>query len=474
MWRALAVLIVLAGCTVGPDYVRPPAPESTAYKEIAGWKPATPREAASGASWWSIYDDPVLDGLEAQIDVSNQTLKADEAAFRQASAIVAEARAGFFPTVSTTGAAQRASITESAARNGISQQFVQNAFSFTPTASWVPDLWGRIRRTVESDVANAQASAADLAAARLSAQATLAIDYFELRIADEQTRVLEASVDAYQRSLDIVRNQFNAGFAAETDVVTAETQLENAQAQLVGVGVTRATLEHAIAVLVGKPPSDFAIPRASIGGSVPVPPAGMPSALLERRPDIAASERAMASANAQIGVAISAYFPDLTLTASAGFSSTALANLFSLSNSAWSIGASATETVFDGGLRPAQVQAARALYDEEVATYRETVLAAFQQVEDELASLRILQQQAAAQDIAVNSARRAVELTLNQYQAGTVAYTNVVVAQTTALGDEQTALTILQERLVASATLVEALGGGWSRSDLPTLAADPR
>jgi NodT family efflux transporter outer membrane factor (OMF) lipoprotein len=482
--RPLVILLAaaLAACTVGPDYHRPDAPASPAFKEIEGWKPATPREAASGSPWWSIYADPALDGLEQQVAVSNQSLKASEAAYREAAAIVDEARAGYFPTVSAAASAQR-TVTPggggAAGRGGGvggGGGIVQNQFALTPAVSWVPDIWGRIRRTVESDVANAQASAADLAAARLADQATLASDYFELRIADEQKRVFDATVAAYEQSLKIVRNQFDAGFAAESDVVTAETQLENAQAQLIALGVQRAAFEHAIAVLIGKPPSDLTIPPLPepLAATVPVMPAGVPSALLERRPDIAAAERAMQAANAQIGVATAAYYPDFTLSASAGFSSTMLQNLLSLSNSAWSIGASASETIFDGGLRGAQVAAARAVYDENVATYRQTVLTAFQQVEDQLAALRILEQQAAAQDVALRSARRAVQLTLNQYQAGTVAYTSVVVAQTTALGDEQTSLSILQSRLVASAALVQALGGGWDASQLPSLGTAER
>ncbi|HXQ53991.1 MAG TPA: efflux transporter outer membrane subunit [Stellaceae bacterium] len=469
--RSLALLLaaVLAGCTVGPDYQRPTAPAPAAFKELDGWKPAAPREAASGGAWWSIYDDPVLEGLEQQVEISNQTLKASEAAFRQATALVAEAQAGFFPTATVGASAQRTGVPTTTARGGTGSRLIQNQFGVTPAASWVPDIWGRIRRTVESDVANAQASAADLAAARLSAQGALASDYFVLRIADEQARVLEATVTAYQQTLDITRNQFQAGFAAETDVVTAQTQLQNAQQQLIGLGVQRAIFEHAIAVLTGKPPAELTIARTNLAGTVPVIPAGVPSELLERRPDIAAAERAMQAANAQIGVAEAAYYPDITLSASLGFASTALGNLLAASNAAWAIGAQASETIFDAGLRGAQVAAARAAYDATVANYRETVLAAFQQVEDQLASLRILEQQADAQHLALESARRSVQLTLNQYQAGTVSYTNVVVAQTTALAAEQTALTIEQSRLVASSTLVQALGGGWDRTQLPAL-----
>jgi NodT family efflux transporter outer membrane factor (OMF) lipoprotein len=474
---ALLAAAALAACTIGPDYERPPAPTTAAYKEIEGWKPATPREAASGSPWWSIYDDPELDTLERQVEISNQTLKASEAAFREASAVVEEARAGFFPTVGATAAAQRASSparsSGTSARGGGSSGGIQNLFSAAPTASWVPDIWGRIRRTVESDVASAQASAADLAAARLSAQATLAIDYFELRIADDQKRVLDATIAAFEQSLTIARNQFEAGFAAETDVVTAQTQLQNAQAQEISLGVQRAALEHAIAVLTGKPPAELTLAPTPqpIAAIVPVVPAGVPTSLLERRPDIAAAERAMAAANAQIGVAETAYFPDLTLSATVNFTSASLGNLLSVSNSAWTIAAQASETIFDGGLRGAQVAAARALYDQNVANYRAAVLTAFQQVEDQLSALRILEQQADAQALALQSARRAVQLTLNQYQGGTISYTNVVVAQTTALADEQTTLAILQSRLVASAALVEALGGGWDRSQLPALDA---
>lgn len=407
---------------------------------------------------------------------SNQTLKASEAAFRQASAIVAEGRAGFFPTASATASATRSSQpfgSSTGSTRGTSRgsgRTVQNSFDATPSVSWIPDIWGRIRRTVESNVANAQASAADLAAARLSAQATLAIDYFQLRIDDELKRVLDQTVAAYQQSLEIARNQYNAGVAAQTDVITAETQLENARAQAISFGVQRATLEHAIAVLIGKPPAELSLAPAPLAAAVPVMPPGLPSTLLERRPDIAASERAVAAANAQIGVAESAYFPDLTLTGSLGFASTELGNLFSLSNSAWSIGAQVAQTIFEGGLRGAQVDAARAFYDQSVANYRQTALAGLQQVEDALSSLRILEQQAEVQARALDFAREALQLTLNQYQAGTVAYTNVVVAQATALGDEQTTLTILGNRLVASVTLVEALGGGWDRAQLPTLA----
>lgn len=471
MKRILTVsaLALAAGCTVGPDYQRPSAPVPSAYKE-AGWKTATPEDGANRGDWWSIYRDPVLDGLERQIDVSNQTLKAAEAAYREARAVVAEAQAGYYPTISLTGSGTRSGqgsgivSGEGEGRSGVTSSTV----NLGAAATWDIDLWGRIRRTVESDVANAQASAADLANARLSAQGQLATLYFELRASDEQTRLLDASVQAFTRSLQITRNQYAAGVAAQTDVVTAETQLEQTRAQLIAVGVQRAQFEHAIAALVGKPPADLSVAPAAMPPDVPAPPAGIPSALLERRPDIAAAERLMAAGNAQIGVAIAAYYPDLTLSASYGFASSGLSNLLRASNSLWSLGPSLAETVFDAGLRSAQVAAARATYDQTVANYRQTVLTAFQQVEDELAALRILAQQDLVEKNTVRLAREAEQLTLNQYQQGTVAYTAVVTAQTTRLTNEETALSILQSRFVASVALVEALGGGWNAADLPS------
>jgi NodT family efflux transporter outer membrane factor (OMF) lipoprotein len=470
---AAAAMLALAGCTIGPAYHRPAVETPPAFKELAGWKPAQPAEAASNSAWWSAYHDPTLDGLERQVAVSNQTLKASAAAFRQASAIVAEARAGYFPTVSAAGSAARASepLSSVSGRGARGGSIVQNSFSAGPSASWVPDLWGRIARTVESDVANAQASAADLAAAQLSAQAALATDYFLLRTDDAIKTVLDTTAAADRRALAITKNQFSAGFVAETDVLTAQTQLDNTEAQAVAVGVQRAAMEHAIAVLIGKPPAAVTVAPAPLATVVPVAPPGLPSTLLERRPDIAASERAMAAANALIGVAETAYFPDLTLTGSLDFASTELGNLFAAANSAWSLGAQLAGTVYEGGLRHAQVAAARASYDESVAQYRQTVLTAFQQVEDQLAALRILAQQAEIQARALRDARAAEQLALNQYEAGTVAYTAVVVAQTTALGDEQTVLTLENSRLAASVALIEALGGGWDRTQLPAMAA---
>jgi len=471
---AMLAGMALAGCAVGPNYHRPTAAHPQRFKEAEGWKPAEPREAASGSDWWSIYGDATLDELEKQIDISNQTLKASEAAWRQATALVSQARAGLFPTIGVSATGTRSG--GSGGRANAAQlggtvaplTHPVNEFELVGNASWDLDIWGKIRRTIESDVANAQASEADLAAARLSAQAALASDYIQLRVADEQQQLLDKTVEGYKRSLEITENQYHVGVVAKADVITAQTQLGGAQSQQIAIGVTRATLEHAIAVLIGKAPADFSLPPATLGATVPVIPAGVPSTLLERRPDIAGAERRMAAANAQIGVAIAAYFPDLTLTGTYGFASNMVSGLVHASNNFWSFGGAANETLLDFGARPAQVRQARAAYDGTVANYRETVLTAFQQVEDELSTLRILEKQVDVQEQTVKSADLAVQLTLNQYRAGTVAYTTVVTAQAIALGDAETLLTIRQSRLVASVALIQALGGGWDASSLGT------
>ncbi len=464
-WIAPALALAsLAGCEVGPDYERPTAPTPAVYKEIDGWKPSQPREAASGTAWWTIYDDPLLDDLEKQIDISNQTLKASEAAYRQASALVQEARSAFFPTVAVDASAVRSGA--GSGQNG--HAFVKSTFTATGDLSWEIVVWGRIRRTVEASYANAEVSAADLAAARLSAQSALATDYLDLRVSDELKRLLDATVDADTKALQITQNRYNQGTAARSDVAQAVAQVEGVKAQAINVGVQRAQLEHAIAVLIGKPPAEFSIAPMQRELGVPVVPPGVPSTLLERRPDIAAAERAAASASAEIGVAVAAYYPAITLSASYGFVGTAIQTLFRASNAVWSVGPQLAETVFDAGLRSAQVAAARATYDQTIANYRQTVLAGFQQVEDELAALRILEQEADVQDRAVKAAVEAEQLIFNQYTAGIVAYTNVITAQTVSLSNKQTLLSILQSRLDASVVLIEALGGGWTAADLPS------
>jgi NodT family efflux transporter outer membrane factor (OMF) lipoprotein len=476
----LALLLATASaCSVGPDYKKPDAPTPAVFKEQAGWKASDPKDEIDRGAWWSVYKDPALDDLEKQIDISNQTLKQSEAAYRQARAVVDQARASFFPTVTGNGSAQRSFQGPGVSRSGLGtltgipgvtnrtggDSF--NDFSASVAGSWDLDVWGRIRRTVESDVATAQATAADLASARLSAQSTLAIDYFQLRYQEELKRLLDTTAVDFQRSLDIAQNQYNAGVAAKADVLSAQTQVLNAQAAAINAGVLRATLEHAIAVLIGKTPADFALATGPLPGTVPVAPTGLASTLLERRPDIAGAERRMAAANAQIGVAIAAYFPDITLSGSYGSQGTDFAKLFASPASVWSVGGTIAETILDFGARSAQVEQARALFDQNVASYRETVLSGFQQVEDELSTLRILQQQAAVEIEAVKTAQEAERLTLNQYKAGTVPYSSVITAQTTALQAEETALGVTSNRLTASVTLIQAIGGGWDAGKLP-------
>lgn len=460
----LSVLPLLASCAAGPDYVRPTVATPTAYKEAGDWKPAQPADHLERGKWWQVFGDPVLDALEDQVDISNQNIKAAEAQYRQAQAAVQGNRAGYYPTVTGTVDATRSH--SASGSHTTSSGGTYTDYGLSLNASWEADVWGKVRRQVEAGEASAQASAADLAAARLSARASLAQNYFQLRIADAQKRLLDDTVDAYRRSLAIVRNQYKAGVATPADVAQAETQLKSAEAQAIDVGVQRAQLEHAIALLVGKAPADFAIKPVSLAAKLPEIPTGLPSALLERRPDIAGAERRMAAANAQIGVAQAAYYPSLTLSGSGGYQSSSLAHWFDLPNRFWSLGPALAETLFDGGLRRSQTAQARAAYDATVAEYRQTVLGAFQEVEDNLASLRILAQEAKVQAQAVQSARRSVTLTMNQYKAGTVSYLNVATTQATALSNERSAVALLGNRLTASVQLIKALGGGWDASQL--------
>lgn len=487
-----ALLAVLTGCMVGPDYKRPDAPSSVTFKEVKGWKPATPVDGIQRSAWWSVYHDPVLDSLERQVNISNQTVKEAEAAYRTAAAEVLVARANLYPVLGLGTGATRFGGGEntSSSRSGIvapsvtgpsgttgngstfgGGTFTRTTYDLQATFNWDLDVWGRIRRQIESSAAAAQVSAADLANAELSAQITLATDYFELRGSDALQRLLDDTIAQFERSLRITQNQYNAGVAARSDVITAQTQLESTRAQAINVGVARAQFEHAIAVLTGRPPANLTLPPGPLATEVPVVPVSVPSTLLERRPDIAASERAMQQENALIGVQIAAYYPDISLSALYGYSGSPLGSLIQASNQAWSLGAAASQTLFEGGLRPAQVTAARATYDQAVATYRQTVLTAFQQTEDSLSTLRILQRQAGVQDTAVRLARQAVQIALNEYRAGTVAYTTVVTNQATALADEEAALTLQMQRLEASAALIGDLGGGWTASDLPSKAA---
>jgi NodT family efflux transporter outer membrane factor (OMF) lipoprotein len=452
---------------VGPDYVRPTAPTTPSYKDAGSWKPAEPRDHASRGKWWEIFGDPQLNVLEEQVDVSNQNVLAAEAQYRQAQAIVQQARAGLFPTVGGTASMSR-SQSPNLANRPVNSTAPVNNYTLSLDATWEVDLWGRVRRQLEGSEATAQATAADLESVRLASQTQLAQSYFLLRVADAQKRLLDDTAAAFERSLQLTQNRYAAGVAAKVDVVQAETQLRSTQAQAIEVGVQRAALENAIAVLIGQPPATFSLPPAPLTAVSPHIPIGLPSELLERRPDIAAAERQVAAANAQIGVAQAAFYPSLTLTGSGGFRSSDLGDLLSRPSRFWAVGPALAQVLFDGGLRRAVSDQAKAAYDAQVAAYRQTVLTGFQEVEDNVAALRILEQEALVQDQAVGLARQSVELTTNQYKAGIVSYLNVVAVQTVALNNERTAIGILGQRLTASVLLVKALGGGWTISELPT------
>jgi NodT family efflux transporter outer membrane factor (OMF) lipoprotein len=487
---AAALLVLGSACTVGPDYVRPSMWSPDAYKEIDGWKIAHPRDGLARGPWWEIFADPQLNALEARVSISNQNLAVSEAQYREARALVREARAAYFPTVTlglgytrsrqsttfvsgATGGSSSGTSASSSTSTGTtsgSSGGAQSDFQLGLDFSWELDVWGRIRREVESNRAAAQASAGDLEAARLSFQAELAQDYFQLRTLDAQKQLLDETVSAFERFLRLTQDRFGSGVASQADVVQAETQLKTTQAQAIDVGVQRAQLEHAIAILMGQAPSSFTLPAAPLAATPPAIPVGVPSELLERRPDIAAAERRVAAANAQIGVAVAAFYPTITLNASSGFESSSLAQWFTAASHFWSVGPGISQTVFDGGLRHAQTDAARAAYDATVATYRQTVLSSFQAVEDNLAALRILEQENGVQDDAVNAAQKSVNLTTDQYKAGTVSYLNVITVQTIALTDEVTAIQIRGRRMAAAVLLVQALGGGWTEAQLPSPA----
>jgi len=462
----IAFSSTMLSCSVGPNYNRPSAPVPLVYKEYKGWKAATPNDTINRGAWWSIYRDPTLDSLEHQVEISNQNIKQAEAAYAQAKAVVHEQQSSFFPSLSVTPQVQRQKSGGSGS-GGFNSEGV-TSYSLEGTATWEPDIWGKIRRMVESSVASAQVGAAQLAAAKLSAQAQLATDYFQLRYADALRQLLADTVAGYERSLKITQNQYAVGTAAKSDVINAEAQLLAAQAAEINVGVQRGQDEHAIALLVGKTPADVSIAPDSLLERVPVVPATVPSTLLERRPDIAEAERQMKEENALIGVQVAAYFPTINLSAVFGYAGNPGAALFSTSSEVWSLMASASQSLLTGGQRSAAMTAARAAYDQSVANYREIVLAAFQNVEDELVALRVLGEQIGVQRDAVEKAQQAVKISLNEYQAGTIAYTTVITAQVTLLNDQETALQVQEQRLIASVALVQALGGGWDTGQLPT------
>jgi NodT family efflux transporter outer membrane factor (OMF) lipoprotein len=452
----LVLLMVISGCSVGPDYKRPDASVPSSFKELKGWRQALPRDQEIRTNWWETFDDPLLNSLEEQVSVSNQSIALAESQYRQAQALAQLARANYFPTVNA-GAAYTHSLPAGNTSGAIDQHQV------SLNAAWEVDLWGRVRRQVESSKASSEASFADLQAMRLSMQAELALNYFQLRTLDAQKKNLEQAVAAYGKALELTQNRYRAGVVAKADVAAAQTQLKSAQAQAIDVGIQRAQLEHAIAILTGKPPANFSLtPVTFVVPQIKIP-VGIPSDLLERRPDIASAERKMAAANAQIGVAQAAYYPTLSLSGSLGYASTELASLFTSPSFFWALGPTAlAATLFDGGARKAQTEQAKAAYDGTVAFYRQTVLTGFQDVEDNLAALRILDEEAQSQELAVKSAQESVILTTNQYKAGIVSYLNVVTVQTIALTNERSAINISGQRLNAAILLVKALGGGWS------------
>ena len=459
---ACTLALLLNGCLVGPDYHRPAVPVPPQYQELPGWTAAAPAADAPKGTWWTVFNDPLLDRLEPMVSVSNQTVRQDYANYQEALAEVQLARSALFPTVAVTGSATK----QHGATTTFGTGATVTAGSLEGSVSWAPDLWGAVRRAIEESKATAQASAATLANATLAEQIALATTVIELRVTDANIDLLQRTVAAFKEYLRVVANQGTAGTAAPSAVITARTQLENTQSSLIALGVSRAQYAHAIAVLIGKNPEDLDIPHSASVPTLPSVPAGVPSTLLQRRPDIAIAERQMAAQNAAIGVAVAAYYPTLSLSAADGFSQSPLAGLLRAANHIWSLGADASETIFEGGARHAQVAIAKAAYESTVANYRSVVLTAFQHVEDDLAGLRILAQQSEVLDTAVRDATRGSEIAFNEYQAGTVDYTTAATAQATQLSTEESALSVKEQRLLDTVSLIGDLGGGWSVGDL--------
>ncbi len=465
----LAVAVLqFGGCTVGPKYHRPPVETPSAYKEMGTWKPAQPNDQKLSAKWWEIFQDAQLNALEEQIDVSNQNLKAAFAQYQQARAVLRYYRADYYPTVTANPSAGRTRYSNNRPPHSTTFSGVTfNDFVLPLELNYEADVWGRVRRTVESYRAQAQASAADLAAVNLSMHANLAFDYFAARSLDAEEKLLQDTVVQYENALQLNEDRYQGGLASDVEVEQAKTQLETTRAQAIDVGVARAQFEHAVAVLIGKPPAEFTLPPLPLTAPPPSIPAGVPSELLERRPDIAAAERQMASANAQIGVAKAAYYPLVNLTATGGLESGSITTLVQGPSALWSVGAAALMTVFDVGRRRAVTDQAIQGYDYAVASYRQTVLAGFQQVEDNLAALRILEQEATVQNAAVQASQSSLDLSNIRYAGGVTSYLEVTVAQSAALADEVTAVNLLGRRMANTVLLIQALGGGWDRSELP-------
>ncbi|MDD7998151.1 efflux transporter outer membrane subunit [Kosakonia radicincitans] len=452
------ILLLLGGCTVGPDYQRPSMALPVHYKEARGWQQATPQDSASKGEWWAVYRDPQLDALLRQVSLSNQNVASYAALYRQALALAAQSRAGLFPSVSYDASTTRSS------SHSDGQRSTGNAHQAELSASWELDLWGKQRRTLEENRASAEASAAELANMTLSAQSELAQDYFELRVMDEKIALYQRSVAAYERYLTVINNKYQAGSESRGTLAQAQMQLESARSTAQDYQWQRAQLEHAIAILLGKAPADFSLPVAKLSATMPAIPQTLPAGLLQRRPDIAEAERNVAAANAAIGVAVAGYYPDLSLSASGGVSASAIQSLFSLPNRVWSLGPSLSGTLLDFGATSAEVDQARAAYDSKVATYRQTVLSALQEVEDGLVELNTLQGEIAAQQRASDAAQESARVTRNQYEAGMIDYLDVATTENSSLSEQQSLLSLQSTQWVASVELIAALGGGWHAS----------
>lgn len=453
----ILLALLLSGCAVGPDYHRPTVNVPAQYKEAKGWREATPQDAQNKGEWWAVYHDATLSGLLSQVSISNQNVAQYEAQYRQAKALVSESRSDLFPSATFTGSSTRSG----SAGSTTGTRTTSNSHSLEASASWELDIWGKLRRTLEENKASAQASAAELANITLSAQSELAQDYFQLRIMDQQIALYQQSVDAYQRYLTVINNKYQAGSESRATLAQAQMQLETARASALDITWQRAQTEHAIALLIGKTPAEFTLPAAELKATLPTIPQSVPSSLLQRRPDIAYAERNVAAANAAVGVAIAGYYPDLTLSATGGFTSSALHNLISLPNRVWSLGPSLSGTLLDFGATSSKVEQARAAYDADVASYRQAVLTGFQEVEDYLVELNTLQEEMLAQQRATAAAQDSARVTRNQYEAGMIDYLDVATTENSSLSQQQSLLSLQSTQWVASVQLIAALGGGW-------------
>ncbi|NWA25027.1 efflux transporter outer membrane subunit [Pseudomonas gingeri] len=455
--------LMLSACAVGPDYKRPDAATPAQYKEAAGWRQAQPSDSLVRGAWWELYGDPTLNGLVEKLNSANQTVAQSEAQYRQALALVKSSTGAFFPTVDLSAGKTRSSQGTGSSSSSLSRSSsgILDTYNTQLGVSWEADVWGKLRRGLEANDASAQASFADLAAMRLSQQSSLVQNYLQLRVIDEQKRLLEATVEAYERSLKNTESQYRFGVSGKAAIAQAQTQLKSAQGDLIDLIWQRAQFENAIAVMIGLPPAQFKLAATTTVPALPSIPLGVPSQLLERRPDIASAERSVIAANANIGVAKAAYYPDLTLSLSGGYSSSTFENWVTLPNRFWSVGPKLATTLFDGGQRSAEVERTEAVYDQTVAKYRQTVLDGFREVENYMVQLKVMEDEATVRAQALDAARESLRLTDNQYKAGLITYLDVVTVQTTALTNERSVLTLLQSRLIASVQLIAAMGGGW-------------